>query len=66
EFRGMPVPEVLLSGHEANVRRWRREQALRRTWQRRPEMLLTAELDERDRAFLLELALERIRELRGN
>jgi tRNA (guanine37-N1)-methyltransferase len=60
EFRGLSVPEVLLSGHEANVTRWRREQSLRRTWQRRPDLLLTAPLDERDRGFLLTLAEEEV------
>lgn len=57
-FRGWPVPDVLRSGHAANIQRWRREQALRRTWQRRPEMLLTAELTEADKAFLRTLAME--------
>lgn len=57
-FRGWRVPELLLSGHEANIRRWRREQALRRTWQRRPDLLLTAELTETDKAFLAVLAEE--------
>jgi tRNA (guanine37-N1)-methyltransferase len=59
-FRGMTVPEVLRSGHAANITRWRREQALRRTWQARPEMLLTAPLDEEDRRFLATLAEEQI------
>lgn len=57
-FRGWSVPEVLRSGHAANIARWRREQALRRTWQRRPDLLLTAELSEEDRWFLGKLALE--------
>lgn len=60
EFEGLAVPEVLLSGHEANVARWRREQALRRTWQRRPDLLLSAPLTENDRQFLLTLAREEI------
>ncbi len=60
EFEGLRVPEVLLSGHEANVARWRREQALRRTWQRRPDLLLSAPLTENDRQFLLTLAREEI------
>ncbi len=55
-FRGWPVPAVLRSGHAANIARWRREQALRRTWQRRPDLLLTAELSEEDRWFLSKLA----------
>jgi tRNA (guanine37-N1)-methyltransferase len=57
-FRDWSVPEVLRSGHAANIARWRREQALRRTWQRRPELLETAELDEEDKWFLLTLAQE--------
>jgi tRNA (guanine37-N1)-methyltransferase len=57
-FRGLQVPEVLRSGHAAQIRRWRRRQALRRTWQRRPELLLTADLSEEDRRFLAELAEE--------
>jgi tRNA (guanine37-N1)-methyltransferase len=60
EYRGLRVPEVLLSGHEAHVARWRREQALRRTWQRRPDLLLTAALSDQDREFLLTLAQEDI------
>lgn len=60
EFRGWEVPEVLRSGHEAKIVRWRREQALRRTWQRRPELLLTADLTEEDKKFLLVLAEEQM------
>jgi tRNA (guanine37-N1)-methyltransferase len=63
-FRGIEVPDILRSGHEKNVRRWQREQALRRTWQRRPELLLTAELSEEDRRFLASLAEERVGEIR--
>ncbi|MFN2134755.1 MAG: tRNA (guanosine(37)-N1)-methyltransferase TrmD [Candidatus Promineifilaceae bacterium] len=57
-FRSWAVPAVLQSGHAANITRWRREQALRRTWQRRPDLLLTAPLDEADKAFLATLARE--------
>ena len=39
EFRGMKVPEVLVSGHHAEIEKWRREQAKRRTQQRRPDLL---------------------------
>lgn len=52
EFRGWGVPEVLLSGDHAKVDRWRREQALRRTWLRRPDMLAAVELSKADQAFL--------------
>lgn len=46
------VPEVLLSGDHAEIDRWRRRQALLRTFQRRPDLLETADLDEADRRFL--------------
>lgn len=57
-FRGMAIPEILVSGHHAQVARWRREQALRRTWERRPDLLATASLSDADRAFLARLAAE--------
>jgi tRNA (guanine37-N1)-methyltransferase len=50
------VPEVLRSGHAANILRWRREQSLLRTWLRRPDLLQTAELSEKDKTFLAALA----------
>ncbi|AOH36447.1 MAG: tRNA (guanosine(37)-N1)-methyltransferase TrmD [Gammaproteobacteria bacterium] len=46
------VPDVLLSGNHAEIDRWRRQQALLRTWQRRPELLEKATLDDADRRFL--------------
>ncbi|MCE2471914.1 MAG: tRNA (guanosine(37)-N1)-methyltransferase TrmD [Anaerolineae bacterium] len=52
EFRGMGVPDVLTSGHHADVERWRRQGALKRTWQRRPDLLASAELSDEDRAYL--------------
>ena len=55
EFHGRTVPEVLLSGHHANIERWRREQMLERTLRKRPDMLETALLDEKDRAYLQKL-----------
>lgn len=57
-FRDWSVPEVLRSGHAANIRRWRREESLRRTWLRRPDLLETAELTPEDKAFLHQLAQE--------
>ncbi len=54
-FRGYGVPEVLLSGHHAEITRWRRRQALRRTWERRPDLLQTARLTEEDQAYLRQL-----------
>lgn len=58
DFRGMRVPPVLLSGHHAEIERWRRREALARTLAERPEMLESAALDERDQALLKELRLE--------
>jgi tRNA (guanine37-N1)-methyltransferase len=55
EFRGWRVPEVLLSGNHAEITRWRREQSLLRTLQRRPDLLEKAELSDADRKFLKSL-----------
>jgi tRNA (guanine37-N1)-methyltransferase len=55
EFGGLKVPDVLLSGHHAEVRRWRKKQALARTLERRPELLESAVLDDEERALLNEL-----------
>lgn len=55
EFKGWHVPAVLLSGHHAEIARWRRREALARTLDRRPDLLTTAALDEDDRALLSEL-----------
>jgi tRNA (guanine37-N1)-methyltransferase len=52
EFEGRQVPGVLLSGHHAEIRRWRREAALQRTRERRPDLLATAELDADEREWL--------------
>ena len=52
EWHGKKVPDVLLSGHHANITKWRREQSLMRTYYRRPELLETAELDKKDKQFL--------------
>ena len=57
EFRGLKVPEVLTQGHHEQVRRWRRQQSLLRTWRRRPDLLGRAELSDEDRELLNE-ALE--------
>ena len=55
EYRGWRVPDVLLSGNHARIEEWRREQALKRTWERRPEMLDTAPINDSDRRFLEKL-----------
>lgn len=57
-FEGMPVPEVLLSGNHAAIERWREKQALGRTWLRRPELLASLELDERQQQLLQEFIQE--------
>lgn len=55
EFRGMSVPEVLLSGNHQEIDRWRRHQSLKRTLERRPDMLASADLTEDDRRYLASL-----------
>jgi tRNA (guanine37-N1)-methyltransferase len=52
EFRGWRVPDILLSGDHGRIDRWRREQALLRTWQRRPDLLESAPLTPADLKFL--------------
>ena len=51
-YRGSGVPDILTSGDHAKVARWRREQALLRTWLRRPDLLNSAPLSDQDRKFL--------------
>ncbi len=55
EFGGLRVPEVLLSGNHADILRWRRTEALRRTLERRPDLLGTAILDEEQQQLLREM-----------
>ena len=55
EFEGKKVPEVLLSGHHAEIDRWRHREALKRTLLRRPDLLARAELSEEDRKRLSEI-----------
>jgi tRNA (guanine37-N1)-methyltransferase len=52
ELRGMRVPDVLMSGHHEKIRKWRKEQALRATLRKRPDLLDGAELDDEARAML--------------
>jgi tRNA (guanine37-N1)-methyltransferase len=59
DFRGMTVPPVLLSGHHAEIERWRRREVLARTLERRPDLLAGAGLDPEDRALLQELLAKR-------
>jgi tRNA (guanine37-N1)-methyltransferase len=59
EIAGHRVPDVLLSGHHGDVRRWRRRAALVRTLERRPDLIASAALDEEERALLDEIQRER-------
>ena len=55
EFRGLAIPEVLSGGNHDQIRRWRREKALEKTLQNRPDLLKNADLTKEDRAFLTAL-----------
>lgn len=59
-YSGWHVPEVLLSGNHAQIERWQRIEALRRTWRRRPELLENMELSGEDKTFLEKIKLGRI------
>jgi tRNA (guanine37-N1)-methyltransferase len=52
DFRGMTVPEVLINGNHQEIRRWRREQALRKTLRNRPDLMESVELSGDDRRIL--------------
>ena len=52
EWHGEKVPDILLSGHHANIDKWRHEKALETTLKKRPELLLDAELSDRDKEYL--------------
>lgn len=54
EYNGSRVPDILLSGHHANIERWRRNQSLLRTARWRPDLFEKVELDKNDRKFLRE------------
>jgi tRNA (guanine37-N1)-methyltransferase len=56
---GHKVPDVLLSGNHADIERWRMQQSLGRTWQRRPDLLELLTLDEEQQALLAEFIRER-------
>ncbi|HEX2991177.1 MAG TPA: tRNA (guanosine(37)-N1)-methyltransferase TrmD [Anaerolineales bacterium] len=62
EYRGWKVPDVLQSGNHARIDQWRREQALARTFHRRPDMLEKAELSEKDRKFVEGIKLKDLKE----
>ncbi|QDX95026.1 tRNA (guanosine(37)-N1)-methyltransferase TrmD [Brevibacillus laterosporus] len=58
EFRGWRVPDILLSGHHANIERWRLKESLKRTWQRRPELLEQIEKSKEIQKLLVEIQQE--------
>jgi len=58
-YAGRRVPEVLLSGHHENIRRWRLKQALGRTWLRRPDLLVARTLSKEEQRLLEEFKRER-------
>ena len=62
DFRGYRVPDVLLSGHHGEIRRWRRREALRLTLERRPDLLAAAPLDDEERTWLRGLERSRGRD----
>ncbi len=57
-FRGLPVPQVLQDGDHDKIDTWRRREGLRRTWQRRPDLLFSAALSETEQYWLAEFANE--------
>ncbi|MEW6082934.1 MAG: tRNA (guanosine(37)-N1)-methyltransferase TrmD [Bacillota bacterium] len=61
EFRGHAVPGILLSGNHDAIRRWRRKEGLRRTLERRPDLLKKADLNEEDTRLLQEIGEETMR-----
>lgn len=58
-FMGKKVPEVLLSGHHANIEAWRRRESIHRTYERRPDLLEKAELTEEEREYLTRLIFQK-------
>jgi tRNA (guanine37-N1)-methyltransferase len=59
EYKGLKVPEVLLSGHHKNIDAWRREQSIKRTLERRPDLLQGAALSKKEAEYLKNLVNER-------
>ena len=65
EYEGRKVPEVLLSGHHANIEKWRREKSIERTLAARPDLLADAVLSKKEKQYLDKLLAER-QAKRGN
>ncbi|ARK31023.1 tRNA (guanosine(37)-N1)-methyltransferase TrmD [Halalkalibacter krulwichiae] len=58
EYRGMKVPDVLLSGHHANIEEWRSRESLKRTWKRRPDLIKAKTLNEKEKQWIKEFVDE--------
>ncbi len=58
DYKGLKVPEVLLTGHHKNIETWRRLQSVKRTFERRPDLLGEANLSKKEREYLAELCAE--------
>ena len=58
DWKGREVPEVLLSGHHLNIKKWRRQKSLERTFKKRPEMLEKADLSNEDLQYIAQLKEE--------
>jgi tRNA (guanine37-N1)-methyltransferase len=65
EFRGLAVPEELMSGNHEEIRRWRRQRALEKTFRNRPDLLEGAALSEEDERFLAGIKQGAIKKDRG-
>lgn len=59
DYKGLKVPEVLLSGHHQNIANWRKQKSLKRTWERRPDLLVDAQLDEEEKSWIRQFENER-------
>ena len=59
-YEGLAVPPVLMSGHHADIERWRKKQALGRTWQRRPDLLTNYSLSKEEQTLLEEFKQEQL------
>ena len=59
EYEGMRVPDVLLSGHHANIRKWRLKESLKKTMEKRPDLLKNREFTKEERKLLDEIKAEK-------
>ena len=66
DIAGLEVPQILLTGNHAAIRRWRHKQALGRTWLRRPELFKQRRLSEQERIMLDEFIQEHDKTLQGS